>query len=351
MTPRAQLAGALAARTIAGSLAQAGGDGRLHCTACAHRCALPDGATGRCGVRFRTGSELRVPFGYVAALRVMPVERNTIFHLLPGHLALTFGMLGCDLHCPWCSNSSLSQALRDEVEPPAVRDVTPADLVAEARAAGCRAVVSAFNEPMITAEWARAVFAEAQRHGLATALVSDGNTTPEALAYMRPVTDVYRVDLKGWRPEHFRTVGGVAGAPVAALREARRLGYWVEAVTVVVPGLNDDLPGLRALAGVLAGIDPDVPWHLNQFVPRYRMRDRAPTDPGLLVSAAGSAYARGVRYVYVGNMADRVAELSHTRCPRCHAIAVRRHNFATESVGLVHGRCPACDTALAGRWD
>jgi pyruvate formate lyase activating enzyme len=99
--------------------------------ACAHRCALADGQTGVCGVRFRRGDTLHAPFGYVAASRVMPVERNTIFHVRPGAAALTFGMLGCDLRCPYCSYWQLSQALREEVTDVAVRDVSPDGLAAE----------------------------------------------------------------------------------------------------------------------------------------------------------------------------------------------------------------------------
>lgn len=345
------LAEQLSTLTVRGELARTAPDDRLECTACAHRCRLGEGARGRCGVRFRRGAALRVPFGYVAAWRVMPVERNTIYHLRPGRLGLTFGMFGCDLRCPWCSNAQLSQALRDSsVEAPGPEPISAQALVERAVAAGCASVVSAFNEPMITAEWAYAVFAEARRRGLATAVVSDGNTTAEALEFLRPVTDVFRVDLKGTRPHHYREIGGVAEAPLAALHHARRLGYWVEAVTMVVPGANDDLDGLHALATELAAIDPELPWHLNGFVPRYRRQDLPPQSAGLLVTAAGMAYAAGLRHVYVGNVADRVAALSHTRCPGCHEIVVRRANYATEAVTLRGDRCPRCDRAIAGRW-
>ncbi len=180
--------------------------GASRCVACAHRCALIDGAAGRCGVRSRQGDDLLVPFGYVAARRVRAVETNTIYHVSPGSLALTFGMYGCDLRCPYCHNARLSQALR---EPDAETSPTPimaAALADEAVAEGCGVVCSAYNEPMITAEWAHAVFEEAHRRGLITALISDGNTTREALAYMRPVTDVYRIsrDALGHRTEGAR---------------------------------------------------------------------------------------------------------------------------------------------------
>ena len=351
-TKRAALQRELARLTAPGVLVATADDGRLVCRACAHGCRLRDGEVGLCRVRFRDGPALRVPFGYVAARRIMPVERNTIYHLRPGSLGLTFGMFGCDLHCPWCSNASISQAVRaDDVDPPPVERVSAAALVQQAIDAGCRVVVSAFNEPMITAEWAFAVFSEARARGLATAVVSDGNTTGEALAYLRPVTDVFRVDLKATRPQHYDLVGAVRDVPLHALREARRLGYWVEAVSMIVPGVNDDLDGLRALATELTAIDRDLPWHLNGFVPRYHMRDRPALSTRILVAAADVAYAAGLRYVYVGNVADRLSELSHTRCPGCYLPVIRRFNYTVRDQCLRDGRCPRCGRVIPGRWE
>lgn len=341
--PRAELA------TAPGALSHQRADGRLECVACAHRCALGDGHTGRCGVRRRIGDRLRVPFGYVAASRIRPIEINTVYHVLPGALALTFGMYGCDLACPYCHNARISQALRDGLDV-APTPITASALVGEGCAAGCEAVCAAYNEPMIAAEWVRAVFTAARARGLATVVVSDGNTTPEALAYLRPVTDVYRVDLKAFTEAQYGQLGGRLATVLDAIATARRLGYWVEVVTLVVPGFNDDLAGLRGLARTLAGIDPGMPWHLNAFQPRYRWRDRPPQAAGLLVTAAGSAYARGLRHVYVGNVSGSVAALQHTRCPACHAVLVARESYRTLDVRLVAGRCPDCATAIAGLW-
>lgn len=80
---------------------------------------------------------------------------------------------------------------------------------------------------MITAEWAYAVFSEAQHHGLATAVVSDGNTTPEALAFLRPVTDVFRLDIKATEAAPHGLVG-----TRRFIGGSARGGYWVEAVTM-----------------------------------------------------------------------------------------------------------------------
>src|SRR5918997_4218433 len=77
-------------------------DGSLRCYACGHRCLVREGKRGICKVRFNERGRLLVPSGYVAALAWDPTEKKPFFHLLPGSDTLTFGMLGCDLHCAYC---------------------------------------------------------------------------------------------------------------------------------------------------------------------------------------------------------------------------------------------------------
>jgi pyruvate formate lyase activating enzyme len=309
---------------------------------------LADGRVGACGVREARDGRVFVPFGYIARRYVRAVETNTVYHVEPGSKSLTFGMYGCDLRCPYCHNWRLSQALREDVAGEAPIPMTADALVSEALSAGCRVICAAYNEPMIAAEWVRAVFDEAKSQGLRTMVVSDGNTTPEALAYLRPVTDVFRVDLKGFAPEHYKALGGRLEPVLEAIGEARRLGYWVEVVTLVVPGFNDDPIGLRGLAKKLSAIDRALPWHLNAFQPRYKMKDRPPMHPELLVSVAGTAYARGMHFVYVGNVTGTFGELEHTRCPRCREVVIERENFTTRANRLRSANCPGCGERIPG---
>lgn len=76
--------------------------GGLRCHACGHRCLIHEGKRGICKVRFNEQGRLLVPTNYVAALACDPTEKKPFFHLLPGSDTLTFGMLGCDLHCAYC---------------------------------------------------------------------------------------------------------------------------------------------------------------------------------------------------------------------------------------------------------
>ncbi|HJQ31726.1 MAG TPA: radical SAM protein [Pyrinomonadaceae bacterium] len=100
----ASLAEVLDARTREGAeeLTDRLEGGDLRCHACGHRCLIREGKRGICKVRFNEAGRLMVPANYVAALACDPTEKKPFFHLLPGSDTLTFGMLGCDLHCAYC---------------------------------------------------------------------------------------------------------------------------------------------------------------------------------------------------------------------------------------------------------
>jgi pyruvate formate lyase activating enzyme len=300
-------------------------------------------------VRRNHAGTLLVPANHVARRYVRAVETNTVFHVLPGSRSLTFGMFGCDLRCPYCHNHRVSQALRDGEHEEHLTPSTALQLAREAETSRCSVVCAAYNEPMVSAEWTRSVFAAARSRGLVTTLISDGHSTPEAVQWLRGVTDVLRVDFKAADEASYRKLGGRLQPVLDAIALGRSLGYWVEVVTLVVPGLNHDERVLARMGAMVREIDPAIPWHLNAFVPRYRMRDAAPTSPGLLTLAAGSAYVAGSRYVYVGNTLA-AAELAHTRCPECRNVVIRRHDYETTEIRLLGGRCPYCSHELDGLW-
>ena len=253
---------------------------RLRCYACGHQCPIPDGR-GRaiCKVRFNEAGRLRVPWGYVGGVQCDPVEKKPFFHVYPGALAYSFGMLGCDLHCSYCQNWVTSQALRDPHAGSPPRDTTPAALVQDALRQGARLVVSTYNEPLITVEWGVAIFQEARAHGLATAFVSNGNGTPRVLEYLRPHIDAYKVDLKSFDDRRYRELGGRLQPILDTIRWLHQAGVWVEIVTLLIPGFNDGDEEIRALTQFIAGVSPAIPWHVTAFHKDYRMTDPADTTP------------------------------------------------------------------------
>src|SRR4249920_544232 len=257
----ATLADVLARQTREGELYERLADGRLRCYACGHCCPLPDGAVGVCKVRFNQGGRLMVPWGYVGGVQCDPIEKKPFFHAYPGALAYSFGMLGCDLHCAYCQNWVTSQALRDPQAISAPLEASPEALVQDALRQGAQVLVSTYNEPLITAEWAVAILKEAKAAGLITGFVSNGNGTPQVLEYLRPWLDLYKVDLKGFNDRHYRELGGRLQPILDSIRSLHEMDIWLEIVTLLIPGFNDDPDELRRLTEFLAGISPDIPWH------------------------------------------------------------------------------------------
>jgi pyruvate formate lyase activating enzyme len=216
---------------------------------------------------------------------------------------------------------------------------------------GARLVVSSYNEPLITAEWAVAVFQQAREAGLTCAFVSNGNATPEALDYLKPWITAYKIDLKGFNDQRYRSLGGTLANVCRGIEQVLEHGIWLEVVTLIVPGFNDGEDELEALAGFLAGCSRDIPWHVTAFHPDYKMTDRAGTRAQQLTRAAEIGVAAGLNFVYAGNAPGRVGPWEDTRCPACEAVVVERSGYHVRSSCLTDsGHCRKCGARVPGLW-
>ena len=324
---------------------------RVRCYACGHCCPIPDGQPGVCKVRYNKGGTLYVPWGYVGGVQCDPIEKKPFFHAYPGALAYSFGMLGCDLHCSYCQNWVTSQALRDPsaVSPPL--EAAPEALVQDALRQGAKVIVSTYNEPLITSEWAVAVFKEAKAAGLITGFVSNGNGTPRVLEYLRPWVDLYKVDLKSFDDRHYHELGGRIAPILETIRSLHGMGFWLEIVTLLIPGFNDSDDELRRLAEFLVGVSPDIPWHVTAFHKDYKMTSPHDTTAEDLLRAADIGKRAGLRYIYPGNLPGKVGQRENTVCLGCGALLIKRYGYLVQDYRLTaEGRCPSCNRALPGRW-
>jgi pyruvate formate lyase activating enzyme len=280
-----------------------------------------------------------------------PIEKKPFFHAYPGSLAYSFGMLGCDLHCSYCQNWVTSQALRDPraVSPPL--SASPEDLVRQAVDLGAKVVVSTYNEPLITSEWAVAVFQEAKAAGLLTGFVSNGNGTRQVLEYLRPWVDLYKVDLKSFDDRRYRQLGGRLQPILGTIRGLYAMGFWLEIVTLIIPGFNDSDEELTRMAEFLASISPDIPWHVTAFHADYKMDSTENTPPQTLLRAAAIGKRAGLRFIYAGNLPGRTGDWENTRCPNCCELLIERRSFRVLCCNITAtGSCPACGHRIPGRW-
>jgi len=347
-TPLAEL---LARHTREGELYEKLPQGRVRCFACGHRCLIPPGREGICRVRYNQDGVLRVPFGYVAGLQLDPVEKKPFFHVRPGARALSFGMLGCDFHCGYCQNWLTSQALRDKSAMAPAEEVRPEDIVRLAHDKGAEIVTSTYNEPLITSEWAVAVFRVAKAEGLLCSYVSNGNGTEEVLEYIKPWVSLYKVDLKGFRERPYRDLGGTLERVLWTIRALHERGFWLEVVTLVVPGFNDSDEELTDIARFLVSVSPDIPWHVTAFHPDYKMGDKDATSVQALLRGAEIGAREGLRFVYAGNLPGFVRSWENTYCPGCRALLVERigYRILQNRIGA-DGRCPDCRRGIPGVW-
>lgn len=340
--------------TTSGFLVQPEDEGAVRCLACAHRCLIRPGKRGICQVRFNREGDLRVPWGYVAALQVDPIEKKPFAHFLPGARALTFGMLGCDFHCGFCQNWLTTQTLRDpaaDFGARYVQAVQPEQIVSYALKNNCEAVVSSYNEPLITTEWAVDIFKLASAAGLRCAYVSNGNATPEALQALRPYLSAYKIDLKSMQAKNYRELGGVLQNVFDTIQLAYQLGLWVEVVTLVIPGYNDSVEELWEAARFITSVSADIPWHVTAFHPDYKMLDTPATPADSLQRAAEIGQEAGLNYVYAGNLPGRVGSLEDTFCPHCKASLIRRRGYTIlQNRITAQGTCPDCAARIAGLW-
>jgi len=253
-----------------------------------------------------------------------------------------------------CQNWFTSQAMRDPHSDESVnliREITPAQMVEAAKRTQASVIVSSYNEPLITSEWAAAIFKEAKSAGLKCAYVSNGNNTPEVMEYLRPYLDAYKVDLKSMNDKNYRKLGGVLQNTLDGIKRAREMGLWVEVVTLVVPGFNDSNEELWEAARFLAGISPVIPWHVTAFHKDYRMTDPANTDARILQRAADIGREAGLHFVYAGNLPGRVGEYEDTFCPGCNQPVVRRSGYTVREYRITgEGTCPKCGTKIPGVW-
>ncbi|MDD2695857.1 MAG: AmmeMemoRadiSam system radical SAM enzyme [Anaerolineales bacterium] len=348
------IADVLDGMTVEGELYEQLPAGAVRCYACGHRCLIRENRRGICKVRFNRDGKLFVPWGYVAALQVDPIEKKPFYHVYAGADALTFGMLGCDFHCDFCQNNLTSQFLRDPASDSAgnlARRVSPEQLVRYALGSGAEVIASSYNEPLITTEWAVAIFKHAVQAGLKCVYISNGNATPEVLEYLRPYLTAYKVDLKTMQDRHYRKLGGVLQHVLDAIRTAHGMGLWVEVVTLVIPGFNDSTEELMDAARFIHSVSPDIPWHVTAFHPDYKMVDTPWTPASTLLRAAEIGQEAGLNFVYAGNLSGQLPEYENTRCPRCSAVLIERYGYTILKYRVTaQGTCPKCGTRLPGVW-
>ena len=325
-------------------------DGRVQCDLCPRFCKLREGQRGFCFVRQNAGNRMVLTtYGRSSGFCIDPIEKKPLNHFYPGSSVLSFGTAGCNLGCRFCQNWDISKAREFDRLADAA---SPETIAAVARQSGCRSVAFTYNDPVIFAEYAIDVAQACHETGVATVAVTAGYMTGEARPEFYRHMDAVNVDLKGFTEEFYhRNCYGELAPVLETLKFLRReTGVWLEVTTLLIPGENDSETEIEnAAAWFAANLGPDVPWHFTAFHPDYKMLDKPRTPLATLTRAREIARAKGMRYVYMGNVLDH--EGGCTFCPGCGQRLVERSGYVIGKWNLHGNRCTHCGFEIAGRFE
>jgi pyruvate formate lyase activating enzyme len=324
----------------------------VQCQTCEHFCAIKPGEAGKCGVRRNVdGTLYLVVYGEAIAVHVDPVEKKPLFHFMPGSDILSIGTYGCNFRCPFCQNWQMSQARdfddhRDYLGQPAM----PQLLVDTCLKNNISMIAYTYNEPTVFFEYTYDTAKLAHEQDIKNVYVSNGYMSEAALDMIEPYLDGINVDLKAFTEEFYREQCQARLEPVKRniAHMARETDIWVEVTTLLIPGLNDSDEELKAMAAWMAGVDPDMPWHVSAFHPDYQMQDRPRTAQRDLARAYEIGKQAGLHYVYVGNVMD--ADRESTYCPQCGEKLIQRHWYSVREPWRERGVCSKCGHTITGVW-
>ncbi len=324
----------------------------VRCRACRRMCRIAPDERGACGARVnRDGRLYTLIADRVSAVNLDPVEKKPLYHFYPGTRVLSFGTLGCCFTCPGCQNWAISRRAPVE-DDPSLRRLTPAEAVAMAARVGAAGICWTYNEPAIWPEHTVEAARLAKARGLYTAYVTNGMATRDHLDAVGPYLDAYRVDLKAFSRDGYRTVAGYAAFEDildGVVYAKERWGMHIECVTNVIPTVNDGETELRGIARWMAtALGPDTPWHVTRFHPCDGFAHLPATPLERLTLARAIGAEAGLRYVYLGNVPE--GDRQDTHCPACGGAVITRNGFTALAGGLREGACRRCGTAIAGRW-
>ncbi|HEX78093.1 MAG TPA: AmmeMemoRadiSam system radical SAM enzyme [Dehalococcoidia bacterium] len=320
---------------------------QVRCHVCQWRCVIAPGRLGVCRRRRNNDGVLHVlNYAQVSSVAADPIEKKPLFHYRPGSLVFSLGGWGCNFHCIHCQNWEISCS--EPWEGRGARQLLPEAEIELTQRYRCQGVAWTYNEPGIWLEYTLDSARLAKEKGLYTVYVTNGFSTPEALDVMGPYLDVWRVDIKGFSDQLYRSLAKVQrwrGILEVAERAFHHWNMHLEVVTNIIPTLNDDEEQLKGIAAWIRDkLSELVPWHVTRFHPMHRLKHLPPTPVATLEHAYKLGKESGLRFVYLGNVPGHPSE--STLCYSCGQVKVERYGYQARLKGVTDSKCAHCGAEL-----
>ncbi len=316
------------------------------CNLCPRYCRIKPDQYGYCFVRQNIDGKLyAIAYGRPYAVNVDPIEKKPLFHFLPGSRILSIGTAGCNMGCKYCQNCDISKAKFDQKK---TIDLPPNRVVQLALHYDATGIAYTYNEPTIFAEYAMDTATLGQEQQLKNVMVTNGYITGEAINDVYQNMDAANVDLKGFTKDFYQRLTSSKLEPVLnTLISLYKKGIWIELTNLIIPSYNDEHEQVKRMSEwIINKLSPYVPVHFTAFHPDYKLKHLPPTTPTTLLEMRKLALEVGLKYVYVGNIANEDA--SSTYCHNCGSLLIRRSWHKTYLKDLENGNCKNCGQSIPG---
>ena len=325
----------------------------MRCNYCEWRCDLSGGKLGVCRMVVEDpAGEIRERFPFKwCTYSISRIESMPFYHVYPGSRSMSVGTTGCNFKCRYCSNGYIA---RDDPEKTQGRtfDLTPEELVGQARKVGCHNIVFNVNEPTVSIPSVLALGAAASKAGMPMGCLTNAYGTEEATEQLASVFSFFNISLKGFSADFHREYIGIKD-PEPIFRNIRRLAMirHVEVTTPVIQNANDH--ELADIADFLADVDPQIPWHVFRLLPEHEMKEEKYPSIEKIQKTLQSFRTR-LPYVYFHNFVG--SDWVNTRCPDCGTDVIERFSLGCGGDRLSRflcqgNRCPVCgqEVRMLGR--
>jgi pyruvate-formate lyase-activating enzyme len=219
----------------------------------------------------------------------------------------------------------------------------PREVVRMAQKLNCASIIYNVNEPTVSIPSLLEVAREAEAAAIPMGCLTNGYATEESIELLASIFSFFNISLKGLSSRFNRKYIGIeTSRPV--LRNIRRLAQdrHVEITTPIIEEVNDG--EIDAMADFLAGVDPEIPWHVFRLLPEDEMNgDKYPNIQA--IDASLNSARKKLFYIYFHNFVG--SEWVNTLCPVCGSVVIERFSLGCggdklNRLNCADGRCTHC---------
>ena len=322
---------------------------KIMCTTCPNTCVLSSGDRGICRSKINlNGIAYTIAYGNPCLVNIDPVEKKPLFHYMPGSKIFSIAAAGCNFRCLNCQNWEISQKKPEDLK---FYDLFPKEVLKQAILSNSAAIAYTYSEPTTFYEYMTDTATHAKSKGLGNLWISNGYINQKPLENLCNFINGANVNLKSFSNEIYKKLNGGRLKPVLeTFKTLYKRKVHFEITNLVIPGYTDDEKMMKKMCTwILDFLGPDHPLHFLRFFPKYKLKRIPPTSVSLITRFRKIALDMGIRYVYVGNIANH--EGNNTFCHSCGKLLIKRHGYNISKIEIKNSKCCFCNSKIPGVWN